>query len=89
MDGISVYESLLKMGRKLAYNIMSKYPDHDIDAVIPIPDISRTSALQAAYILGKIVTLQDRHALTLGKGEPPHVVYIMLLQIGKILRCVP
>ena len=53
MDGISVYESRLKMGRKPAYNIMSKYPDHDIDVVIPIPDTSRTSALQAAYIFGR------------------------------------
>jgi amidophosphoribosyltransferase len=53
MDGISVYESRLKMGEKLAYQIMEKYPDHDIDVVIPIPDTSRTSALQAAYTLGR------------------------------------
>jgi amidophosphoribosyltransferase len=53
MDGISVYESRLKMGEKLAYQIMDRYPDHDIDVVIPIPDTSRTSALQAAYILGR------------------------------------
>jgi len=53
MDGISVYESRLKMGEKLAYNIMNRYPNHDIDVVIPIPDTSRTSALQAAYILGR------------------------------------
>ena len=53
MDGVSVYESRLKMGEKLAYNIMKKFPDHDIDVVIPIPDTSRTSALQAAYILGR------------------------------------
>ena len=31
----------------------------------------------------------NRHALTLGKGEPPHVVYFMLLQLGKILGSVP
>lgn len=53
MDGISVYESRLKMGEKLAYQIIEKYPDHDIDVVIPIPDTSRTSAVQAAYILGR------------------------------------
>jgi amidophosphoribosyltransferase len=41
------------MGEKLAYQIMDRYPDHDIDVVIPIPDTSRTSALQAAYILGR------------------------------------
>ncbi|KAL7540432.1 hypothetical protein ACHAXR_010109 [Thalassiosira sp. AJA248-18] len=53
MDGISVYESRLKMGEKLAYQIMERYPEHDIDVVIPIPDTSRTSAVQAAYILGR------------------------------------
>jgi amidophosphoribosyltransferase len=53
MDGVSVYESRLAMGEKLAKRIMTLYPDHDIDVVIPIPDTSRTSALQAAYILGR------------------------------------
>ena len=53
MDGVSVYESRLKMGEKLANRIMKEHPDHDIDVVIPIPDTSRTSALQAAYILGR------------------------------------
>lgn len=53
MDGASVYETRLKMGEKLAYKIMKQYPDNDIDVVIPIPDTSRTSALQAAYILGR------------------------------------
>jgi len=53
MDGISVYESRLRMGEKIAHKIIKTYPDHDIDVVIPIPDTSRTSALQAAYILGR------------------------------------
>ena len=53
MDGVSVYETRLKMGQKLAENIISKYPNHDIDVVIPIPDTSRTSALQAAYHLNR------------------------------------
>jgi amidophosphoribosyltransferase len=53
MDGVSVYESRLLMGEKLAYKIMEKHADHDIDVVIPIPDTSRTSALQLAYILGR------------------------------------
>lgn len=53
MDGISVYETRLKMGEKLAEKILRKYwyPNHDIDVAIPIPDTSRTSALQAAYPL--------------------------------------
>lgn len=53
MDGVSVYESRLLMGEKLAYKIMEEHVDHDIDVVIPIPDTSRTSALQLAYILGR------------------------------------
>jgi amidophosphoribosyltransferase len=53
MDGISVYESRLKMGEKLAYKILDRYPEHDIDVVIPIPDTSRTSAVQVAYFLGR------------------------------------
>lgn len=53
MDGVSVYESRLKMGETLANKILRTYPDHDIDVVIPIPDTSRTSALQAAYVLNR------------------------------------
>jgi len=53
MDGISVYETRLKMGEKLADKILRQYPDHEIDVVIPIPDTSRTSALQAAYKLNR------------------------------------
>mmetsp|Transcript_1151 Transcript_1151/g.2335 ORF Transcript_1151/g.2335 Transcript_1151/m.2335 type:complete len:309 (-) Transcript_1151:145-1071(-) len=52
MDGVSVYESRLKMGEYLAEKIKRVYPEHLIDVVIPIPDTSRTSALQAAYCLG-------------------------------------
>ena len=53
MDGVSVYETRLKMGEKLAQKIMRKIPDHDIDVVIPIPDTSRTSGLQVAYAIGR------------------------------------
>ncbi|GMH51633.1 hypothetical protein TL16_g01050, partial [Triparma laevis f. inornata] len=53
MDGCSVYETRLNMGVKLAGEIQRRYPEHDIDVVIPIPDTSRTSALQAAYQLGR------------------------------------
>jgi amidophosphoribosyltransferase len=55
MDGVSVYESRLNMGEKLADKIRRVYPDtyDEIDVVIPIPDTSRTAALQAAYCLNK------------------------------------
>ncbi|CAM3983300.1 amidophosphoribosyltransferase [Psychrobacter arenosus] len=49
MDNISVYKSRLRMGEKLAQKIMKEWgEDHDIDVVIPIPDTSRTSAMELA-----------------------------------------
>jgi len=51
IDGISVYKARLRMGEKLADKILRVWPDHDIDVVIPIPDTSRTSALQLANCL--------------------------------------
>ena len=52
MDGISVYKARLKMGEYLADQILRDWPDHDIDVVIPIPDTSRTSAVELANKLG-------------------------------------
>jgi amidophosphoribosyltransferase len=52
IDGISVHKSRLRMGTKLAQKIEAEFPDHDIDVVIPIPDTSRSAALQLAYDLG-------------------------------------
>ncbi len=40
------------MGERLAEKIKRERPDHDIDVVIPIPDTSRTSAVQVAQLLG-------------------------------------
>lgn len=40
------------MGTKLAEKVQREWPDNDIDVVIPIPDTSRTAALQMATILG-------------------------------------
>lgn len=54
IDGISVYKARLRMGENLARKIKKVYPDHDIDVVIPIPDTSRTSALQLSYELGVV-----------------------------------
>lgn len=52
IDGISVYKARMKMGEKLADKILRERPDHDIDVIIPIPDTSRTSALELAHRLG-------------------------------------
>ena len=52
IDDISVYKARMRMGKKLAKKILKEWPDHDIDVVIPIPDTSRTSAMQMAHDLG-------------------------------------
>jgi amidophosphoribosyltransferase len=52
MDELSVYKARLRMGEELAGKIVREFSEHDIDVVIPIPDTSRTSALQVAYHLG-------------------------------------
>ena len=52
IDGMSVYKSRLKMGEYLAQSIIEKGLHHEVDVVIPIPDTSRTSALQVAHHLG-------------------------------------
>ncbi len=52
IDNVSVYKARLRMGEKLARKILIERPDHDIDVVIPIPDTSRTSALEVAFHLG-------------------------------------
>jgi amidophosphoribosyltransferase len=52
IDRISVYKARLRMGEKLAKKVQRDWPDHNIDVVIPIPDTSRTAALQMANLLG-------------------------------------
>ncbi len=51
IDDISVYKARMRMGVKLAEKIKREWSDHDIDVVIPIPDTSRTSALELAKSL--------------------------------------
>ncbi len=48
MDGMSVYETRVKMGEFLADKIKHTLPHLKIDAVIPIPDSSRPSAMELA-----------------------------------------
>ena len=52
IDGISVYETRLRMGESLAEKIRTRFGHLKIDVVIPIPDTSRPSALQLANQLG-------------------------------------
>jgi len=52
IDNISVHKARMRMGERLAEKIRRLRPDHDIDVVIPIPDTSRTSAMQLALDLG-------------------------------------
>jgi len=46
IDGISVYETRLRMGVSLAEKIKRQYRHLDIDVVIPIPDSSRPAAME-------------------------------------------
>ena len=53
MDNISVYKARMRMGEKLAQKIINEWGEaHGIDVVIPIPDTSRTSAMELAQHLG-------------------------------------
>ena len=52
LDDISVHKSRLRMGDYLGEKILKEYPKLNVDVVIPIPDTSRTSAMQVAYKLG-------------------------------------
>lgn len=53
MNGVSVYESRLRMGDRLADTIAEHVPLDEIDVVMPIPDSSRPSAMEVARKLGK------------------------------------
>jgi amidophosphoribosyltransferase len=48
IDGVSVHGARLRMGASLARRIAEKYPDHEIDSVIPVPDSGCIAALELA-----------------------------------------
>ena len=52
IDEISVHKSRLRMGDFLGDKILNEYKNLGVDVVIPVPDTSRTSAMQVAYKLG-------------------------------------
>ena len=51
LDGVSVYETRLRMGETLAAKVRKVIDPKNIDVVIPIPDSSRPAALQMAQAL--------------------------------------
>lgn len=52
MDDVFVHKARMRMGVTLAEHIKKEWSVHDIDVVIPIPDTSRTSAVELALSLG-------------------------------------
>ena len=52
IDSISVHKARLRMGDYLGDKILKDFPNLGIDVVIPVPDTSRTSAMQVAFKLG-------------------------------------
>jgi len=52
IDSISVHKARLRMGDYLGEKIIKEYDSLNIDVVIPIPDTSRTCAMQVAYKVG-------------------------------------
>lgn len=52
IDGISVHKARMRMGEALAHKIQREWGEHDIDVVIPIPDTSRTAAMELSHELG-------------------------------------
>ncbi|MCK5918485.1 MAG: amidophosphoribosyltransferase [Cocleimonas sp.] len=52
IDDVFVHKARMRMGHKLAEKVQKEWTDHDIDVVVPIPDTSRTSALEMAMTLG-------------------------------------
>lgn len=48
LDSVSVYQSRMEMGKRLSRKLVRIWPSHDIDVIIPVPDTSRTAALEMA-----------------------------------------
>ena len=51
IDGISVYDARLKMGKRLGEKVKRLHGNGDVDVVIPVPDSSRPAALELAMTL--------------------------------------
>jgi amidophosphoribosyltransferase len=73
IHGVSVYESRIEQGKLLGEKILRMQPELEVDVVIPIPETSRTVAMQVAATL-KCVPFW-----------PCDVTYLMLFVIGTFL----
>ncbi len=51
LDDIPVYRTRINMGERLGKKLKQDWPNHDIDVVIPVPDTSRTAALEMGRVL--------------------------------------
>ncbi len=51
IDDIHVYQTRIHMGERLGHRLKQEWSNHDIDVVIPVPDTSRTAALEMAMAL--------------------------------------
>lgn len=51
IDDIPVYQTRMQMGKRLGEKLKRDWPDHDIDVIIPVPDTSRTAALEMAKLM--------------------------------------
>ncbi len=52
IEDVFVQKARMRMGQCLAKKILQEWKDHDIDVVMPIPDTSRTTAIEIAYLMG-------------------------------------
>ena len=51
IENVYVQKARMRMGQRLAQKILEQWSENDIDVVIPIPDTSRTAALEMANVL--------------------------------------
>ena len=51
IDNVFVHKARMRMGVSLARQVKREWRDHDIDVIMPVPDTSRTAALEMAMSL--------------------------------------
>jgi amidophosphoribosyltransferase len=51
LDNIPVYQTRMHMGKRQGQRLKAEWQNHDIDVIVPVPDTSRTAALEMAKAL--------------------------------------